>query len=988
MHISNSIRAVLGAALSLCFLNAEEYRGQVTFGSLPLPGAQVTASNSGRTVTAVTDAQGAWTFADLADGTWRMKVEMLCFVTQEREVTVAAGAPADTWDLKLRPIEEVNAVAAPPTFQRAQMTETPKPQRSPDKAVPAAAQPDPETAAELSQRAADGLLINGSNNNGASSRFAMAGAFGNMRKGPRSLYNGSLGLNFDNSRFDARPFSLTGQDTARPTYNHLTGLLSFGGPLKIPGLLRNGPTIIVNYQWTRDRNATTQSGLMPTTLERTGDFSQSLLRSPLIDPATGAPFPNNRIPESRISPQALSLLRLYPLPNFAGGSRYNFQLPLLGATHQDNLQARANKAVGRRDQLSGGLAYQSTRSDTTNLFGFLDTTDIAGINANVSWRHNVTTRLSFLLGYQFSRLSTDITPFFEQRTNISGAAGITGNNQELRNWGPPQLNFTGGISTLNDVTPSTVHNETNAINAAMLWNFGRHNLTFGADLRRQQFNQLAQQDPRGTFTFTGNAAGSDFAGFLIGVPDTSSIAFGNADKYFRAWANDAYFADDWRVNPGLTINAGVRWEYGSPIDELYGRLVNLDIAPGFTSVAPLVARDTQRALLNPDKGAIQPRVGISWRPMAATSMVIRAGYGVYYNTSVYLPIATQMAQQAPLSKSLSVQNTATNPLTLANGFNLAPGITATTFAVDPYFRIGYAQTWNASIQRDLPAALVIVGTYLGTKGTRGMQVFLPNTYPTGATNPCPTCPTGFSYLASNGNSIRHSAQLQLRRRLRSGLTGSFQYVLSKSIDDSALGGRGQAANVIAQNWLDLSAERALSSFDQRHAITTQLQYTTGMGMRFARLMNGRIGTLLKEWTWSGQLTAGSGLPLTPNYPSAVNGTGVTGSIRPDYTGAPLYDAPAGLSVNPAAFTAPALGHWGNAGRNTIDGPAQFNFGASAGRVFRFGDRASLDFRVDAANAINHVTYTSWYTNITSTQFGLPVNANAMRTVQTTLRVRF
>src|SRR5438046_7474469 len=135
----------------------------------------------------------------------------------------------------------------------------------------------------------------------------------------------------------------------------------------------------------------------------------------------------------------------------------------------------------------------------------------------------------------------------------------------------------------------------------MLWNHNRHNFRCGGDFRRQQFNYLSQQEPRGTFTFTGAATqgsangvavgGSDFADFLLGIPDTSSIAFGNADKYFRQSVYDAYLADDWRMSPQFTLNAGIRWEYGAPITELYGRLVNLDIAPTFAAAAPVVATD-------------------------------------------------------------------------------------------------------------------------------------------------------------------------------------------------------------------------------------------------------------------------------------------------------------------------------------------------------------------------------------------------------------
>ena len=173
------------------------------------------------------------------------------------------------------------------------------------------------------------------------------------------------------------------------------------------------------------------------------------------------------------------------------------------------------------------------------------------------------------------------------------------------------------------------------------------------------------------------------------------------------------------------------------------------------------------------------------------------------------------------------------------------------------------------MQRDLPAALVTTATYSGIKGTRAVQAFLPNTYPAGAANPCPSCPSGYTYLTSNGNSTRESGQFQLRRRLHNGFTATAQYTYSKSIDDAALGGRGQVASVIAQNWLDLSAERGLSNFDQRHQVTLQTQYTTGMGVNGGALLHGWKGTAFKEWTLISNITAGSGLPLTPIYSVAV-----------------------------------------------------------------------------------------------------------------------
>lgn len=893
--------------------------------------------------------------------------------------------------------------------------------------------PTSSSTGELSQLAAPGLLINGSQNNGAASPFAQLPAFGNHRNGAGGLYNGGLGIIFDNSALDAAPFSLSGQRTPKPVYNRITGTATFGGPLRIPHVLSNGPTVFAAYEWTRDVNDSTLSALMPEAAQRSGDFSQAVnaLGSPLqiFNPATGLAFPGGVIPPGDISPQARALLSYYPLPNFTGNGRYNYQAPILSDTHQDAFLLRLQQNLGPKNQVYGGLALLSARTASPNIFGFLDETHEFGVNSNVNWSHRLGQDWYMKLGYQFSRLSTRVTPYFENRLNVSGSAGITGNNQEPVNWGPPALTFASGIAGLSDAQPSFNRNQTSGFSASLLWTRGLHNITFGGDFRRQEFNVLAQQDPRGSFTFTGaatedaaGAGGSDFADFLLGVPDTSSVAFGNADKYFRESAYDAYVDDDFRLRPNFTLDAGMRWEYGAPMTEIYNRLVNLDIASGFSAVAPLPASDPvglltgqsyPNSLVRPDRAGFEPRVGMAWRPIAGSSLVVRAGYGIYDNTSVYQTIALQMAQQAPLSKSLSVQNGPSCPLTLANGFSACPAAAADRFAIDPDFQVGYAQNWDVEVQRDLPRSMQLTATYLGTKGTRGLQEYLPNTYPLGAANPCPDCPSGFTYFASNGNSTREAAQVQLRRRLESGFTATLRYTYAKAIDDdSLLGGQGpvpeqsatvvpwltsgaaqagasaQGAATIAQNWRDLAAERSLSSFDQRHLLSTGLQYTTGMGLGGGTLLGGFWGSLLKEWSFLTQITVGSGFPETPIYLAATPGTGVTGSLRPEYTGAPLYAAPPGLALNPSAYAVPPPGQWGSAGRYSITGPAQFSLNASIGRTFRLRGKYHLDFRVDSTNALNHPVFTSWITAINSAQFGLPAAANPMRSLQTTLRLRF
>ena len=171
-------------------------------------------------------------------------------------------------------------------------------------------------------------------------------------------------------------------------------------------------------------------------------------------------------------------------------------------------------------------------------------------------------------------------------------------------------------------------------------------------------------------------------------------------------------------------------------------------------------------------------------------------------------------------------------------------------------------------------------TYLGIKGTRGVQQFLPANLSNRGNGSLP--PLSHRLRVSNlGRRLdSRSRSIQLRRRLRAGFTANLQYTYSKSIDDDAtLGGQGPVpaggvaptvpAATIAQNWLNLRAERGLSTFDQRNLLNAQIQYTTGMGIGGGTLLGGWRGKLLKEWTAAATITAGSGLPQTPIYLAAV-----------------------------------------------------------------------------------------------------------------------
>ena len=940
----------------LLLLVGPQHQGHVRFGEVSVPGVSVQATQGDKTLRVATDADGSYALPDL-DGTWIIQVEMPGFETLRQEVSILKESASTQWDLKLKPLAEING-EAPRGFPKESVSTLPTLQLS---------TPAPE--------AAKGLLINGSVSNGAATTQGLVRGFGNNRLRRGSPYKGQVTITGSNALLDARSFSLTGQDTPRPNYSRLTTSVQIQGPLQIPHLFRMGQ-IAFNYSRTQNRNASVQTALMPTAAERAGDFSASA-KGPL-DPSTGSPFLNGVIPQDRISPQARALVGLYPLPNFNGGTRYNYQVPVLGVTHGDNVQVSVSGLRLGGDNISGGATFSSSRSDNPDLLGFTDSGRTTSTSATVAWKHRFTPRISADIRYSFNRSVSETLPYFGNRLDISGSAGVTGNDRDPRNWGPPGLSFASGIARLSSGTFRFDRTQSNSVSYTSSWVYRRHAFGYGVDYQWQQFNLLSQREARGNFTFTGSETGNDFADFLLGVPTASSLAFGNADKYFRQSTSNAYLTDDFHVLSTVTVNAGVRWEYESPITEKYGRLVNLDIAPNFASVTPVVAGNSRNALMRAHRSLIQPRIGLAWRPWTAKSMVIRAGYGIYQDTNVYRAIADQMSQQSPLSKSLSVQNTPSNPLTLADGFRGSPSVTATTFAIDPNFRPGTAQNWSLSVQQNLPSLMQLTLTYLGIKGTHVPQRLLPNTSPTGITGPA-----GFTYLTSNGNTNRHSGSIEIRKRQRNGFELGGMYTFAKAIDDAGLGG-----NLIVQNWLDRRAERGLSNFDQRHQLTVQGQFTSGMFVNSDFFENGWKGRLLKSWTVSSQLTIGSGTPLTPVILAPVKGTGVTGSLRPKLTGAPLYVESGGSFLNPAAFAAPEVGEWGNAARNSITGPGQFSLNASLGRGFRVTEKVSMDLRINATNVLNHVTYASWNTTVNSAQFAVPTRANAMRAIQPSMVVKW
>ncbi len=829
-------------------------------------------------------------------------------------------------------------------------------------------------------------------------------AFGNNRANRRMTYNGNLNITEANSILNAQQYSLTGQNIPKPYSNSTNLNASFGGPLKIPKLLdgRRGQ-FTLNVGLGRNRNG--QQGTlttMPSSLERAGDFSQSVGNNgkPVViyDPTTGAPFPGNKIDPSRLNSISAALLSYYPLPNLPGQTR-NFQLPLTRFANTNSVNARVNQTLNTRNRLSGGFAYSGNNGTNPSIFGFTDTSSGRGMNANIAFAHNFSSRRILNLNYTFSRNRSLATPFFANKDNVAARLGIQGVSTDPLNWGPPSLNFTN-FAGLSDSNASLARSQTSSVSAGMLWVYKTHNLSFGTDLRRQQNNRYSDPNGRGTFGFNGYSTsrisdgaavtdtGFDLADFLLGTPDTATVRYGVPSLYFRGWLFDVFMQDDWRLSSGLSINFGVRWDYQSPVTELYNRLVNLQIAPYFTSIAPVQPGGAYpAALINGDPNNISPRLGIAWRPSAKHSTVIRTGYGIYYNSSVYSGIASQMAQQPPLATAwnLNIQNSPL--LSLADAFTnplntRTNTLSTNTFAINPNYKVGYVQQWSFSLQQNLPYSFQTTVNYMGSKGTNLDQQFQPWVTPPNA--PQAAYPTGYVYETFGGTSIYHAASIQLMRRFRGGLSASGSYVFSKSIDSGATGGA-----LLAQDWTNLRAERGLSSFDQRHTVNINFSYSTGQGRRGAGLVSGWKGQLVKDWTISSQIQVHNSNPMTATTGgNQVSAGSVLQTLRASATGTPLEPAPAGKLFNPAAFGIPVAGQWGNAARNTIPGPMVVSLNAAAGRVLRLGERRSLDLQLRAMNALNTVVITRWNTQLNTNTFAQPTGVANMRTVTASLRFRF
>ena len=396
---------------------------------------------------------------------------------------------------------------------------------------------------------------------------------------------------------------------------------TIGGPLKVPGILTNGPNLFALYQRTSDHTANTQPALMPTALERSGDFSQTrdALGRPIqiIDPATGLPFEGGVIPRDRLSPQAAALLGYYPLPNLDAPGRYNYQRPIITGTRQDSVQTRLTQPGFGRNQVFGTFAYQRTMTDVASVFGFEDSTRVTGLDAAINWSH------------RFSQFFTAADPLSTQPPDDRGDAVFRESHERVGQRDDRRQR--PGARELGSAETHLLERRRTARRCSVL-------------VQPQPDARVERRDPLGArptqcdvwrrcslaAAHRSGAAGRAGSVYLHWVGDrfrSGRLSSRRSPRQLdcvrkcrtstlRAPSYDGYVTDDWRFGPGLTLNTGIRWEYEAPITERFGRLVNLDVAPGFTSASAVVANNPVGQLTGPTVSRFADRSGQARLPAA------------------------------------------------------------------------------------------------------------------------------------------------------------------------------------------------------------------------------------------------------------------------------------------------------------------------------------------------------------------------------------
>jgi hypothetical protein len=834
-------------------------------------------------------------------------------------------------------------------------------------------------------------------------------------------FHGSAFDYLRNDLFDARVFNFNPGSGLSPKTklrrNQFGG--DFAGPVWIPHVYNGHDKTFFNLSLEFYRQIQGENNLttVPTLLERTGDFSQSLpgnLPYYFHNPAKptsatctssggsgclyGAPY--DKIPS--LDPVAKSLLQYMPVPNIAGAAAgaNNYQFISDRVNDWNRGLIKMSQKLTSKDTFTGIFDRDwSTSSDPAGgsplgIFPANPTYGILGANFGSTTSVHATligigeTRIftpNLVNDFHFGRtrtvsqeLANDAGTNWAQKLGINGTAtgpsGILG----FPSFKPSSYTSVGDNPSdpisyvVNDYDGSDV----------VTWNHHKHNFLFGGDIFHVQLFQPTNTDKNGAFTYNGKFTSTSTADalgdLLAGYPATSLLMTGGATNHLIETNYSGFAQDDYKPSPRITLNIGLRYEFQTLPAEQNGQLINFVPSLGkivyanASSVPNINAILNQagvanyyesaaqaglpQALIHPNNTRLSPRLGFAYRPFSDEKTVLRGGYGIFYTGLRLTVIRTNLAGQFPFSEN--TQYTANAPTGSKAGsafINSATPFPAsggslngilTPNGYDPNAPSAYLQSYNLTVERQLPWGMALEVAYVGSKGTHLPQEFDYNQERianTASSRPLPTF-SAITEMSFNGISHYDSGQVTLRRRFQHGLFFRANYTYAKSLDSqsgaNAAGGGGYFGN---QNVLNPQAEYGLSDFDIRHNFSATMVYRTSS--RFY---------LLRDWQESGIVQAYSGQPFTPT----VSGTQDLGvATRPNQVCNGNNGAPRSINewFNTACYVVPASG-FGNAGRNILEGPGYVNLNLSVGRVFSLERYGSFEFRLEGFNALNHPNF--------------------------------
>ena len=839
-------------------------------------------------------------------------------------------------------------------------------------------------------------------------------------------------------KFDARPYGFGGTVPATSPFKWNQYGFTLGGPVEIPRVVDGHDRLffLTNYEGFRLRNQKQTYYSVPSVAMRNGDFSE--IRTALRDPLAGTPFPGNVLPQNRISPIALALLKYFPAPNQPTTSLANNYLALnQNYTDKNQFTMRVDFNASQKSTWYGRYSWTGESEYVGGLV-------LNGTQVDTRAHQLVVDNVRIFTSTLVNEMRGGFNRFFNhsggELNNVLDAAKDAGvplaQQVPPDAWGLPSVAIAGfsGFGD-NSQSPFINRNDNWQLIDNLSWTRGSHFFKFGGDLRFDRYDQDGNQYARGAASFANNiATGYAFADYLLGYMASWSYASGLAVGRLQSFSQAYYVQDTWKVKPRVTINAGLRYELTPPWHDRAQRTIVAQIPLNTqtpqvadTSLHPVLVRvgsgdfyegaqirfspDIQVArdgrlgdnLIQTDYTNFAPRLGVAWN--AAENWVVRGGAGRFFVqdignivfdkqrnlqgrvtvNSTSTAIRTTWAD--PLnSAATSVCNTPSDVLCIVRPLVLTDQIDRKTPYVDQA---------DASIEHQFNASTGIEVSYLHTQGNllqRWINLAnqpVPGTTPVEQRSPFPEFGL-FQGAANVGYSHYNSLGVKFTRRYSKGLTVLSSYTLSKSTDNGS-GIRTNGTDPLnPQNSYCLSCEDGLSVFDQRHRFVTSVVYDMPVGPGRRYLSTGGLGNVIGGWKLTSVVTLGSGFPLTVS--AGEDSANIGNCCRPnrDFSVSTSLDDPTvDKWFNTAAYSRAAQGTFGTAGRSEVIGPGIFNVDFSMLKEIRFGRQPYLEFRVEAFNVLNHPNWGEPNTTLSSVAFGRVSSTRGdMRQIQLGLKLLF